>query len=445
MSSSTAPAPAPASAPAPAAALEPAAAQPTPEPAAVQPTPEPAAVQPTTLSVEQIQANLTASKAAAELNALRTNNETDLSVALKNFDAGVKVTVNDMCKTFKKTKKYMNGRLHRSLYQIQMSRAPIPWNGFTGMKLVEYNEAQPKDKRLRIGTFVKRNHVQLRLEFSKLTTDETTKIANAMLRRRKEQDLKPRRTSKGVVRDFSQSMTKVTKEVESTCVRTDSAALCFFVKTKVTDLHKPVLVVTPGVRDFLRDEYKTSPEEMIMKLEAAMLNGDKAAPKKQQTRTMNDEISDCRGFIQDGLNTHASVDNCLHLNGRLASRKSAGMNYDNIVPKVYERYGVKLVGWPEDVPLTNPGNIKPRSKLQELLAALESRACHWEVAEPVLAPETTTVTKDAPAKRGRKRKTAAGAEGEGGGEVNKDSQPKKRKRVTKPKAAATASPSAVIG
>lgn len=44
-----------------------------------------------------------------------------------------------------------------------------------------------------------------------------------------------------------------------------------------------MLIVTPRVREFLRTELKTSPEELIMKLEAFVLNGDNGTIKAMCT------------------------------------------------------------------------------------------------------------------------------------------------------------------
>ena len=59
--------------------------------------------------------------------------------------------------------------------------------------------------------------------------------------------------------------------MEAACTRTDATAICLFTKSKVGDLQKPIVVVTDRVRDWLRYEYKTSPEEMALKLEGYML------------------------------------------------------------------------------------------------------------------------------------------------------------------------------
>lgn len=108
------------------------------------------------------------------------------------------------------------------------------------------------------------------------------------------------------------------------------------------------------------------------------------------------------------------------------------MNYDSIVTAIFERFGIKLVGWPEDVPFTNPGKIKPRAKLQELLKAIEDKTCHWEIDEAYNEPAPTKKSKS------RKRKAAAGDDDAVGEGVEGREPTKKKKKAAKTKKAAPA-------
>lgn len=138
------------------------------------------------------------------------------------------------------------------------------------------------------------------------------------------------------------------------------------------------------------------------------------------------------------ISTYNLADDCLHINRIIGATKSIGMNYDRMGEMICEKYGVRLVGWPEDIPITNPGHVKPRAKLQELVKALEDGHCRWEVVEESEAtpPEVAPAPKP---KRGKKRKAAAVAEGEGEGTGQGDGsakpKPKAKKRAKKGQAA----------
>lgn len=62
---------------------------------------------------------------------------------------------------------------------------------------------------------MKDNHLKLTEDFHKLTDKERTNIVEDMERQRKATPLKPRRSTKGVVEDFSQSFGRITKEVRN--------------------------------------------------------------------------------------------------------------------------------------------------------------------------------------------------------------------------------------
>ena len=70
-----------------------------------------------------------------------------------------------------------------------------------------------RNARLRIGKYVKANHASLKKEFRQLSSADKLKIVTAMQAQRDAKNLKSRRTVKGVVKDFTQSTTKITKEV----------------------------------------------------------------------------------------------------------------------------------------------------------------------------------------------------------------------------------------
>jgi len=54
------------------------------------------------------------------------------------------------------------------------------------------------------------------------------------------------------------------------------------------------------------------------------------------------------------------------------------MNYNNYERNIVERYGVALVGWPDNLlPVRNPSSVGGREVLQPLLDALLTQTCHW--------------------------------------------------------------------
>ena len=54
------------------------------------------------------------------------------------------------------------------------------------------------------------------------------------------------------------------------------------------------------------------------------------------------------------------------------------MNYNNYEGSIIERYGVALVGWPDNLfPVRNPSSVGSREVLQPLLDALVTQTCYW--------------------------------------------------------------------
>ncbi|KIM61913.1 hypothetical protein SCLCIDRAFT_120782, partial [Scleroderma citrinum Foug A] len=54
------------------------------------------------------------------------------------------------------------------------------------------------------------------------------------------------------------------------------------------------------------------------------------------------------------------------------------MNYNNYEGSIVERYGVALVGWPDNLlPVQNPSSVGGREVLQPLLDALVTQTCYW--------------------------------------------------------------------
>lgn len=55
------------------------------------------------------------------------------------------------------------------------------------------------------------------------------------------------------------------------------------------------------------------------------------------------------------------------------------MNYGNYERKIVERFGTELIGWPSDLlPICNPAQLGGHDRVQKLLSALTTKACHWK-------------------------------------------------------------------
>ena len=55
------------------------------------------------------------------------------------------------------------------------------------------------------------------------------------------------------------------------------------------------------------------------------------------------------------------------------------MNYGNYERKIIERFGVELIGWPNDLlPICNPAQLGGHDQVQKLLSALTTKVCHWK-------------------------------------------------------------------
>jgi hypothetical protein len=53
------------------------------------------------------------------------------------------------------------------------------------------------------------------------------------------------------------------------------------------------------------------------------------------------------------------------------------MNYTNYEGKIVERFGVALIGWPCNGPVSNPNNVGGRAEVSRLVFALRVKQCKW--------------------------------------------------------------------
>ena len=54
------------------------------------------------------------------------------------------------------------------------------------------------------------------------------------------------------------------------------------------------------------------------------------------------------------------------------------MNYRNYQTAIIRAWGVKLVGWPDGIPFTNPSHLGTVANLRRICDALRDNTCYWK-------------------------------------------------------------------
>ena len=129
----------------------------------------------------------------------------------------------------------------------------------------------------------------------------------------------------------------------------------------------------------------------------------------------------------------------------ITGKKDIVMNYRNYQTAIICVWGVKLVGWPDGIPFTNPSHLGTVADLRRIRDALRDNACYWkaltiteseaheaELQARAAAGEAIKVPRKKRSDFGRKRKAIPG---KGTTVANQERSAKRARNAPAPKSA----------
>ncbi|KAH7904676.1 hypothetical protein BJ138DRAFT_1236291, partial [Hygrophoropsis aurantiaca] len=198
-------------------------------------------------------------------------------------------------------------------------------------------------------------------EYASLTREEKDVITAEYTEYKMTKTLGRRISTKSKINDVAQTM-KVLNSLNS---RTGVQSLAFITRG-TTDLPlRGMSFATAGVDKFMSTTMNIDPQDFVSRMEGFSVQGIKGAAKNHAQR-----VSEVRGLIR------SKMQNALRdVSGMPRATMSWKYHFTNVV----ERYKVKLVGWPDNVPFTNLSEASSAIHvLESLHRKLESGVIHWE-------------------------------------------------------------------
>ncbi|KAI0038964.1 hypothetical protein FA95DRAFT_1612971 [Auriscalpium vulgare] len=263
------------------------------------------------------------------------------------------------------------GQLHLGGRRLARKRAVSPWSTFIARQLRKLNQGKAKGDKLSISKFLGEDGPELQDAYEKLTKSEKEALKEEGERSRSEKKVLPmRKSEKAVQKDFHDTFKAVANEVHGGLQRTQGEAIMIGVRGDVTQYGAPEIYVSPKAKAFLGKAFGMTPEQFALKLEAFVLADLGNDHTSRSKKSMNDDQSTARTWIQEGHDT-------LLFKQKRIKPGTVKMNYRNYEGKVVEEHKMELRGWPLPGPVQNPGHLK-RQELTTLLRALENQTCRWE-------------------------------------------------------------------
>ncbi|KAF8591222.1 hypothetical protein K439DRAFT_1611525 [Ramaria rubella] len=208
---------------------------------------------------------------------------------------------------------------HRSVSRLQKKCAPNAWNVFVSRELRAYNDEQPKGSRLTSSVYLGSHYPALVQKYSNLNAEEKQDLQKCQVQQHA--------TPKALQHDVDATF------------------------------------------DHMEIEWgKALKNVWESKFEAWAVSGPEPANEGSKAkRLVSKEIAECQSIIQEGLYSIL----------QLHKKKKVGMNYSNYELKIVEELYVELQGWLFEK-IQNPGELRARSRVQKLLAAvLKDGTCKW--------------------------------------------------------------------
>ncbi|KAF8156909.1 hypothetical protein B0H34DRAFT_783175 [Crassisporium funariophilum] len=139
--------------------------------------------------------------------------------------------------------------------------------------------------------------------------------------------------------------------------------LAIFAKSHIHNDFANAIVEFNGLARFFLDVFNMQPADVCSKFQQWVCNQKITFNVPNNLQAMQNE---CSTLVKNGL---CMVTNCVNL----------GMNYINYWTSIVQKHHVELLGWPNNIPFTNPHQITIVSVARKLQQALLLGTCKWVV------------------------------------------------------------------
>ncbi|KAH7908464.1 hypothetical protein BJ138DRAFT_1012744 [Hygrophoropsis aurantiaca] len=313
-------------------------------------------------------------------------------------------------------------------------RKPQVLNALVHVKAKEVNQNLPPGSRYKLMDIKE----MIKSEKWTFTEEEKDEAVKDLLEHRATQCTGVRANNTAAARDGLATITRITKELDVLYERTGLCSSLFVTRSHVNDTFSTSWFATNNdATDFWEDVMNLRPDDISRHYEQWACALGKNISQRDSLANMRKEVTK---LISTGLN--------------YTTGKDIKMNYLNYEYGIVESHGVRLLGWPSDVPFTSPSNIGTVREARKLRDDLKSGACHWrkltqrelnefseELKKRRNAGETIGVAcqkrSDAGTARGPKRKASSSGTNKESGRSSKKKRVGGSSRQALPKSAET--------
>ncbi|SJL18338.1 uncharacterized protein ARMOST_21924 [Armillaria ostoyae] len=221
----------------------------------------------------------------------------------------------------------------------------------------ENNEGKPVGVKLRLEELQELAKTDPRCD--ELTEEEIQSLKEEIYAKRLDKQQGAQISHKSAANDYRHTADLIESVLIGLGHRTGARGFAILSRGSVDDAMPPSLLQIPGSTAFLSTIVKVDPTDFVRQFEQFSCTVDHKA-REDQSSIRKDIIR----LISEGLEAITHV-------------KGVNMNYQNYEKSVVIRYGVKLIGWPEQIPFGTPSNIRTVPQLRSLRRALQTTVCQW--------------------------------------------------------------------
>ncbi|EGN96036.1 hypothetical protein SERLA73DRAFT_59238, partial [Serpula lacrymans var. lacrymans S7.3] len=190
---------------------------------------------------------------------------------------------------------------------------------------------------------------------SDLNQEEREELCNHFLEQCKVKITGSHANNTAVARDMMLTAERIGREFDNLALRTGAYGCFFLTCGHIYNTGTTTWYGSDNLMDFWEDIIGRDPDELAMLFEqwACSQNQNNLANCRQQ----------CTRLCGSGLRN-------------LLKRKTK-MVYKQYDQSIVATHGVKIIGWPEDVPFVNPSAIGTMAEIHKLQDAWKTGTCHW--------------------------------------------------------------------
>ncbi|KAF9035949.1 hypothetical protein BJ165DRAFT_1313843, partial [Panaeolus papilionaceus] len=195
--------------------------------------------------------------------------------------------------------------------------------------------------------------------YKNLTREEENILKSNLEKKRQNQMTGLCPTAVASSHDVSANIKSFHDKLMNLCERTQLAAICFFVRTDMSQTYAPRWIATPDAMPFSQDAWGQTMWDTTRTMEAWCIT----QKKKKSPVSFQALRTACADVVSGALASITGVE-------------GVRMNYKNYEEQIVSKLGVKLVGWTYKQ-FVSPSEITGVDDLRTLHEALTTGACHW--------------------------------------------------------------------